>query len=419
MNSSHPVSGFDREQTTDGRAAVTAKWRPRLFWMACGLLGTHTWGIFLMLVSRMADILPQLSWVPMFLPEDLSLVLALPLVWLVLSGRLEGVLGVLDRRLAHPWSRGAFLLAAVVPAGAQIWLVSWLQTRIYHAQQAVSGPAIEPLPLVWLHFPMAFWSVALGLCIWRLAPGGSKARSNTGPARDIATGGSAFDLESRVARWRQELMAGESFSPENARELECHLRDALRVQTGRGLPPAQAFQVAARSLGEITELAAEFDRQNPAVKWRHRLFWMVAGLFGWHLLGSVSKSLMIVVSGLPVAPVFTWLFGWLAQLLALGVGWLLLRGKLEPLCRWLAPRLQTRRSASVLVFGLTIAIAGTLNLAVHWVLDIQGGRASGAVIVPQNPAAAIFQWAAALLWLPAWLIFLLPLPRLPRQRIEA
>lgn len=96
----------------------------------------------------------------------------------------------------------------------------------------------------------------------------------------------SFDREQTIARWRESLLASETVTAENVRELEGHLRDGMSGLTARGLSEEEAFLIASRRLGGTEIIAAEFEANDPHAKWRHRAFWIVAGLlFGQALFG--------------------------------------------------------------------------------------------------------------------------------------
>ena len=87
-----------------------------------------------------------------------------------------------------------------------------------------------------------------------------------------------FDLNAAVENWRQELTVQPPLTPDNRRELETHLRDALAELKARGLNDEESFWLARRRVGQPQKLAEEFARANPSSIWKARLFWFACGL---------------------------------------------------------------------------------------------------------------------------------------------
>ena len=59
----------------------------------------------------------------------------------------------------------------------------------------------------------------------------------------------SFNLNDEIARWRSQMLARESISSENVRELETHLRDTVTSLTSSNLTEEEAFWLAERRLG--------------------------------------------------------------------------------------------------------------------------------------------------------------------------
>ncbi len=130
----------------------------------------------------------------------------------------------------------------------------------------------------------------------------------------------AFDLTQSIQHWRENLAQSPAIQRENLDELESHLRDSMASLQSRGLSEAEAFQIASQRLGGVEQLHAEFAKTNASTVWRHRAFWMLAGMLFWTVgadLISIAKSVgvyagsWITTNGL--------LLGWLGgavQLLA-------------------------------------------------------------------------------------------------------
>jgi hypothetical protein len=107
-----------------------------------------------------------------------------------------------------------------------------------------------------------------------------------------------FDREQAITRWRESLLARESVTAENVRELEGHLREGMSGLTARGLSEEEAFLIASRRMGGTETIAAEFEANDPHAKWRHRAFWIVAGL----LFGQAWFGLWTTVGARPRGP---------------------------------------------------------------------------------------------------------------------
>ncbi len=90
-----------------------------------------------------------------------------------------------------------------------------------------------------------------------------------------------FDPDGEIRRWRERQERETSLSPRELDELEDHLR--ARVQLERELdpvlPPAQAFTIALRNLGEPVALSKEFAKAGRP-RWRR---WL---LTGWAMYGA-------------------------------------------------------------------------------------------------------------------------------------
>ena len=77
-----------------------------------------------------------------------------------------------------------------------------------------------------------------------------------------------FDLNAAVENWRQELAVQPAFTPDNRRELETHLRDALAELKARGLNDEESFWLARRRVGQPKKLAQEFIKVDQTQAWR-------------------------------------------------------------------------------------------------------------------------------------------------------
>ena len=86
-----------------------------------------------------------------------------------------------------------------------------------------------------------------------------------------------FDLNAAVESWRNELAAQSNLAPDDRRELETHLRDAVAGFQQRGLNDEESFWLARRRVGQPQQLGEEYEKADPVKILRGRIFWMAAG----------------------------------------------------------------------------------------------------------------------------------------------
>lgn len=101
---------------------------------------------------------------------------------------------------------------------------------------------------------------------------------------------SQFDIEKKIAKWIERFGNSETVRPENAREMESHLRDAVSELVGKGLSEQEAFSVATHRLGDAKALHQEFGKVNGGDIWRKRLIWMLGGYFLISLIFKFSDA---------------------------------------------------------------------------------------------------------------------------------
>lgn len=90
-----------------------------------------------------------------------------------------------------------------------------------------------------------------------------------------------FDLNHTIDNWRSAFSQSGECSKEDVQELESHLREQVAALTKSGLSEQEAFLVSVSRLGIPNEVCAEYAKANPVQMWRHRLYWMAAGVFCW------------------------------------------------------------------------------------------------------------------------------------------
>ncbi|MEM7391319.1 MAG: permease prefix domain 1-containing protein, partial [Verrucomicrobiota bacterium] len=83
-------------------------------------------------------------------------------------------------------------------------------------------------------------------------------------------------------------------------ELESHLREDIVRWTQTGLSEQEAFLVATSRLGDPVELSEEFAEADASTLWRHRLYWMAAGVFAWFAAGWLTDLFVATTTGLAV-----------------------------------------------------------------------------------------------------------------------
>ena len=87
-----------------------------------------------------------------------------------------------------------------------------------------------------------------------------------------------FNLNAAVESWRNELAAQPNLAPDDRRELETQLRDAIAGFQQRGLNDEESFWLARRRVGQPQQLGDEFVKADPAKASRERIFWMALGI---------------------------------------------------------------------------------------------------------------------------------------------
>lgn len=100
----------------------------------------------------------------------------------------------------------------------------------------------------------------------------------------------SFDLNRTILRWRESLAQSPAFRRENLDELETHLRDSVAALETRGLSTEESFLVAAKRIGGVKTLAAEFHKVNPQSVWLDRILWMLIGIQVWGCVVGFTNS---------------------------------------------------------------------------------------------------------------------------------
>lgn len=76
------------------------------------------------------------------------------------------------------------------------------------------------------------------------------------------------DLDAHVASWRSFIERRQAMTPEDADELEAHLRDRIVDLASRGLDVDEAFLVAVKRMGSTDAVSREFAREHSERLWK-------------------------------------------------------------------------------------------------------------------------------------------------------
>ncbi len=227
-----------------------------------------------------------------------------------------------------------------------------------------------------------------------------------------------FDLNEAIARWRENLAASPVVSADQLDELEVHLRDSVRALQAKGLAEEEACLLAARRLGNSTELACEFGKVNRPLVWRWRAVWMLAGMVVYSAAADLCRA--FGMGAMFLGSAFTsngYLLGWLGVAAKCGVvasvGWAfyaVAKGGLGSGAARSARILRNRVLAASALFALLLGlkVAGVLSVV-----------ALVRVLPPHSLgiAFALNQWLAQVGPLVLLFIFILGLLRvMPAER---
>jgi len=179
-----------------------------------------------------------------------------------------------------------------------------------------------------------------------------------------------FDLNAAIENWRNELSAQSQLTPDNRRELEKHLADAMAELRQRGLNEEEAFWLARRRIGQPQQLAEEFQKADPTKVWRERAFWMELAILFFLLWQRMVGSIAFHDEWFSFHyQSFIYLF--LISLMPIGLAILLAKGKLNyPLLgrafknRWLF-------ASSIIVILLLTDVLQTWGTGMSWLNQIR------------------------------------------------
>jgi hypothetical protein len=119
-----------------------------------------------------------------------------------------------------------------------------------------------------------------------------------------------FDLEQSITEWRRQMLAAGIKTPVPLEELEIHLREDVEQQVKSGLKEPEAFNVAARKIGQASALKKEFRKVKETTimniltmkKFIHAIILAVFGfgcLTTWGILKMAPVPLLRREVGLP------------------------------------------------------------------------------------------------------------------------
>ena len=80
-----------------------------------------------------------------------------------------------------------------------------------------------------------------------------------------------FDLDREIEKWRFRLDSSGGLLPDDAEELEAHLRDEISALISRGLSEDEALLIAIRRIGRTSELSREYFKVNTGRLWKQLL----------------------------------------------------------------------------------------------------------------------------------------------------
>ena len=76
------------------------------------------------------------------------------------------------------------------------------------------------------------------------------------------------ELEAQIGRWRGYVRRQRAISEADVAELEDHLREEIHDLQAAGLGDDEAFLIAVKRLGGLSEMSAEFAREHSERLWK-------------------------------------------------------------------------------------------------------------------------------------------------------
>lgn len=108
------------------------------------------------------------------------------------------------------------------------------------------------------------------------------------------------ELDARVAPWRAALLRSAAVTPDDADELEAHLRDSVADLERAGLDGDEAFLIAVKRLGATDAVTAEFAREHGDRLWK-QLVLPARGDGSSHPVGEMVAFAAVAVALIQVA----------------------------------------------------------------------------------------------------------------------
>ncbi len=90
-----------------------------------------------------------------------------------------------------------------------------------------------------------------------------------------------FNLENSIADWRKQMLAAGIKTPVPLEELESHLREDIKQQTGAGLSESNAFKISVQRIGRADALEVEFKKVEDSKEKRHRVLVLASVLLAY------------------------------------------------------------------------------------------------------------------------------------------
>jgi hypothetical protein len=124
-----------------------------------------------------------------------------------------------------------------------------------------------------------------------------------------------FDLEKKIADWRERMLAAGIKSPVSLEELESHLHDEIERQMKLGLSEQKSFFAAIEKIGDAELLNREFKKANSLIN-HNRVYSIV--LVTTAFCAAMSSGVCWFLADLhttePLGRIPPWALPWVAAL---------------------------------------------------------------------------------------------------------
>lgn len=163
----------------------------------------------------------------------------------------------------------------------------------------------------------------------------------------------------RIQQWRAAVGRTESMSADRLAELETHLTDSVHELTGIGLSESEAVTVAISRVGDVEQLACEYQKGDSTFLWANRVFWICIGYVLISLAQSlVDASVLLIQASLNSLLPSTCSLNWVTMPFMACLGWAVVFASLRLLVtrsEWFGIRLSVKRLIFVTLGVLAIA----------------------------------------------------------------